>query len=360
MGEEMIIRCPLCHSVLTEADGSLVCVKCSRSYDYLDGYYDLYVNGDDLTAANYTPKTKHLLYSRDKILSMQHIPSVFPAALFRHQNNWNVNLDKLKDTVLRSGTSERARVEFMVDDYTSEEFNKQEKFTEGKAEIISELLAKIHPEERTVLHVGCGGYANRAIPIMYSEMGYRNWGVDVVRSYVREFLQYGEAHLANAAALPFADKTFDVINFTDILEHLFDPLKALQEAHRVLKHNGYIVIITPNSGFGQAGNSEKIFPGLRTPRTITEEWIGEVYFHTGFSGYEIEQLLSQAGFGIKYIAAKPLNVGRIEKKVSKKMLMKILMFTKLYQILTWTGAIHDPWFVLAHKEKGPLDNKMKN
>lgn len=353
----MIIRCPLCHSYITEADGSLVCVKCSRSYNYLDGYYDLYINSDHLTAASYTPKTKHLLYSRDKILSMPHIRSAFPAALFKHPNIWNMKLDKLKNTVLRSGTSERARVEFMVDDYTSEEFKLQEKFTERKAELISELIAKIQPVERTVLHVGCGGYANRAIPIMYSRMGYRNWGVDVVRSYVREFLEYGEAHLANAAALPFADKTFDVINFTDILEHLFDPLKALQEAHRVLKHNGYIIIDTPNCGFGPAGDPEKILRRLRKPRTITEEWNTEVYFHTGFSRDEIEQLLPQAGFETKYIATKPLNV---EIKKSKTMLKKILIFTKLYQILTWTGMIPDPWFVLAQKEKDILDNAMKN
>lgn len=346
----MQIVCPLCHSILTEAEGSLVCVNCSRSYDYLDGYYDLYVNNDHLTPANYTPKTKHLLYSRDKILSMQHIPNVFPSVLFRHQNIWNVKLDKLKDTVLRSGTSERARVEFMVDDFTCEEFKKQEKFTEGKAEIISELVAKIQPAEHTVLHVGCGGYANRAIPIMYAEIGYKNWGVDVVRSYVREFLEYGEAHLANAAALPFADNTFDVINFTDILEHLFDPLKALQEAHRVLKHNGYVIVITPNCGFGHTGDPEKTLPMLRTPRTITEEWDREVYFHTGFSRDEIESLLSQAGFETKYIATKPLNVGGLEKKVSKTMITKILMLTRLYQILTWTGTIHDPWFVLAQNK----------
>jgi hypothetical protein len=89
---------------------------------------------------------------------------------------------------------------------------------------------------------------------------------------------------------------------------------------------------------------------LRTPRTITEEWDREVYFHTGFSRDEIESLLSQAGFETKYIATKPLNVGGLEKKVSKTMITKILMLTRLYQILTWTGTIHDPWFVLAQNK----------
>ena len=345
----MIVRCPLCHSLLAESDGSLVCVKCGRSYSRLDGYYDLYIDSELSTAASYTPKTNHLLYSRDKILSMKHIPSVFPGALSKQRDNWNMKLDKLKGTVSRTGTSERARVEFMVDAYTSEEFKAQERFTERKAEIISELITKIQPVERTVLHVGCGGYSNRAIPIMYSRMGYQNWGVDAVRSYVREFLEYGEAHLANATVLPFEDGTFGVINFTDILEHLFDPLKALQEAYRVLKHNGYIILDTPNRGNPTSPLyffAEKILPGLRRPRTITGEWNGEVYFHTEFSRDEIEQLLSQAGFEIRYIAAKTLNIARIRRNKLPKPVVKQIRV--LRQILT--GRNNDPWFVLAQKD----------
>jgi ubiquinone/menaquinone biosynthesis C-methylase UbiE len=62
-------------------------------------------------------------------------------------------------------------------------------------------------------------------------------------------LNNGQAHLANALALPYADDTFDIINFTDILEHLFDPLRGLREANRVLKKGGYLMIDTPNRAY---------------------------------------------------------------------------------------------------------------
>jgi len=331
---------------LSEHDGGVVCVKCGNSYNWIDGYYDLYIDHDSehQETAGYTPETEYLLYTRDRILSMQHISSVLPATLSKYWDNWNMQLDKLKETVSRAGTSERVRVEFMVDDYTRDEFKGQEKFTERKASILSELIAKIQPVGGTVLHVGCGGYSNRAIPMMYQRMGYHNWGVDVVRSYVIEFLKYGEAHLANATALPFANGTFDVINFTDILEHLFDPLRGLQEARAVLKGNGHIIIDTPNRGFPRAWNpisalrcfAEKIVPRLRKPRSIAAEWDGEVFFHTQFSRGEIERLLSQAGFKINYIAAKPLNLHRTEVKSVLKQILK--------------GAKNcGPWFVLAQK-----------
>ena len=363
----MIIRCPVCHSELAKTDrGSVVCAKCDKSYDLLEGYYDLYVDSEQSTPAIYTPETKHLFFTREKILSMQHIAPIFPAILSRRWNNWNGNLDKLQQTVNRAGTSERARVEFLVDDYNNDAVRTQEKFSEEKAIILSRLVSKIKSVEGNVLHVGCSGYAKRAIPLMYSNAGYKNWGVDVVRSYVREFLEYGEAHLANATALPFADETFDIVNFTDILEHLFDPLKGLQEASRVLLKNGYIILDTPNSGFAYGWNPiyllqkilEKRFPGLKKPRTITGEWDGEVFFHTEFSKDEMEQLLSQAGFKIQYMAPLSLNLYREEVRFLGKTINihpKLVKAVKLLRQVKRTfkhilvGKVFDPWFVLAQK-----------
>jgi 2-polyprenyl-3-methyl-5-hydroxy-6-metoxy-1,4-benzoquinol methylase len=45
---------------------------------------------------------------------------------------------------------------------------------------------------------------------------------------------------------PFADETFDVILFTEVIEHLHKPLHALNEIHRVLKTKGKLILSTPN------------------------------------------------------------------------------------------------------------------
>jgi SAM-dependent methyltransferase len=48
-------------------------------------------------------------------------------------------------------------------------------------------------------------------------------------------------------AFPFADDSFDVVLFCEVIEHLqMDPVVALREIHRVLKPGGVLVVTTPN------------------------------------------------------------------------------------------------------------------
>lgn len=43
----------------------------------------------------------------------------------------------------------------------------------------------------------------------------------------------------------FADETFDVVMHLDVLEHLFDPFRALEEIHRTLKPGGLCLFTAP-------------------------------------------------------------------------------------------------------------------
>jgi len=45
---------------------------------------------------------------------------------------------------------------------------------------------------------------------------------------------------------PFKDKLFDVIYAGEVIEHLYNPDKFLQECNRILKDDGFIIITTPN------------------------------------------------------------------------------------------------------------------
>lgn len=49
-------------------------------------------------------------------------------------------------------------------------------------------------------------------------------------------------HQESAYDLPFTDNTFDVVYFITVLQEIPDPVKALQEAGRVLKGNGVIAV----------------------------------------------------------------------------------------------------------------------
>jgi len=46
--------------------------------------------------------------------------------------------------------------------------------------------------------------------------------------------------------LPFADNSIDILISSEVVEHLPDPLPALQEMQRVLKSGGYAMVTTPN------------------------------------------------------------------------------------------------------------------
>ncbi|MHC1704353.1 MAG: class I SAM-dependent methyltransferase [Tenuifilaceae bacterium] len=46
--------------------------------------------------------------------------------------------------------------------------------------------------------------------------------------------------------IPFPDNTFDFVVSSEVIEHVPDPYKAIQELYRVLKPGGTIVLTTPN------------------------------------------------------------------------------------------------------------------
>ncbi len=53
--------------------------------------------------------------------------------------------------------------------------------------------------------------------------------------------------VADAAALPFADGSFDAVLCLEVLEHVYPVEQLLQEFHRVLRVNGEVMITTPNA-----------------------------------------------------------------------------------------------------------------
>lgn len=55
--------------------------------------------------------------------------------------------------------------------------------------------------------------------------------------------RYAQASLDN---LPFADNTFDLVLFLDAIEHLQNPISALEELQRVLKIGAAILVCTMN------------------------------------------------------------------------------------------------------------------
>jgi SAM-dependent methyltransferase len=51
--------------------------------------------------------------------------------------------------------------------------------------------------------------------------------------------------IADAYAIPLDDASVDTVLLTEVLEHLEEPVRALREAHRLLRPGGAIIVTTP-------------------------------------------------------------------------------------------------------------------
>ncbi len=90
-----------------------------------------------------------------------------------------------------------------------------------------------------LLDLGCGGQPYRYL-------------ADFNRCrYVGVDLALDHASLPDACAdslrLPFKDNTFDTVLSTQVIEHVTDPSAMVQEASRVLRPDGYLVLTAPQA-----------------------------------------------------------------------------------------------------------------
>src|SRR5947209_1627651 len=161
-------------------------------------------------------------------------------------------------------------------------------------------------EQRWILDVGCGigTYVRR-----FRDFSPHVFGIDVSLPRLEEGSRRVPGLLAaNGERLPFADGSFDVVVFNEVIEHVEDDRQTIKDALRVLRDDGQIVIFAPNRlypfethgvfwrgkyRFGNIplvnylpnGARNKLVPHARayTERTIRRLWAGlpvRVVVHT--------------------------------------------------------------------------------
>src|SRR5438067_9546983 len=98
-------------------------------------------------------------------------------------------------------------------------------------------------EDAWILDVGCGlgTYVERFLN--YSPHAY---GIDVSQQRLASSTVKRQLVAAMGEQLPFGDETFDVIVFNEVIEHVRDDRQTLEDALRVLRDGGHIVIYAPN------------------------------------------------------------------------------------------------------------------
>lgn len=136
---------------------------------------------------------------------------------------------------------------------TPEAYSRWE-FNSGRFMFESYFADRVDVEGKKVLDVGCGtggkaGFYSTLSPQRLTAIDLLKSNVEQARSFAKSSGTGMDGYfaVANAAALPFADDSFDIITTTDTFEHFDRPLEVMQELARVLQPGGKIIFyFTPH------------------------------------------------------------------------------------------------------------------
>lgn len=109
---------------------------------------------------------------------------------------------------------------------------------ELRFEFLQHALQQIGARQ-TLLDLGCGQKPYRKLYAAYAQ---KSFGLDVPTT------QHGMQAIdvqGHGTELPFIDQTFDLVFCTEVMEHVAEPKRMLQEIHRVLKPGGHLILTTP-------------------------------------------------------------------------------------------------------------------
>ncbi|MCA9408399.1 MAG: class I SAM-dependent methyltransferase, partial [Candidatus Omnitrophica bacterium] len=142
-------------------------------------------------------------------------------------------------------------------------------------------LPQITQTPKRSLDIGCGaGF----ICALLQEQGYAVHGNDISQKAIelaKSKIPQGQFHLSQPdGQLKYPDEHFDLITCLGVLEHIPQPEPVLKECLRVLKKDGYVLFIVPNSRnpYFWFGGTEQI---EEHPRSL-KQW-SELFTNHGFS-----------------------------------------------------------------------------
>ncbi len=117
--------------------------------------------------------------------------------------------------------------------------------------------------------------------------------------------------VAKGDALPFKDNEWDFVISSHVLEHFFDPIKAIKEWLRVIKPGGYIFIIVPHKERTFDKNKERTTLKELIDRNSEKIPTPEFDIHKHYSVWITEDLLELCN----YLKLKVVACHNIDDKI---------------------------------------------
>lgn len=206
---------------------------------------------------------------------------------------------------------------------------------------ILKYVNKYFSKESRILDVGCfDGKILRAL----EKDGYRNlYGLDFSETSKKCFnksLIHFASYDIESDEVPFSGK-FDVIIYSDVLEHLFLPQTVLLNIKSKLSARGMIMLSVPNAGWFLNGVLLSFFPSKLFISTAFGPW-----GHTcQFTFYEINKIAQQLGFNIIQLSGGKID-NYIFKKGPKKILYDVFLVFLNQLMIFWPQLFSDHIFAV--------------
>lgn len=190
-------------------------------------------------------------------------------------------------------------------------------------DVLAYLMQEYRLPGKRILDLGCG---TGELTVRMRSLGYESYGFDLHKQHIElaRILAQENGFSANmfvlggqngnqTDALPFNDKTFDVVTLFSVLEHLSDPVLQvlLPEIHRVCRGVAFVLVPNRLKVFDDH-TGLRLLPWMPRPLAvaylktrgrkhqyyISADSTWDVYFRT-FG--RISSIIKRAAFGIEFI-----------------------------------------------------------
>jgi ubiquinone/menaquinone biosynthesis C-methylase UbiE len=120
--------------------------------------------------------------------------------------------------------------------------------------------------------------------------------------------------------LPLADATVDAVMASVVLHEMTQPVRALQEAARLLKPGGRLFILdwvrAPLADYVASQSGEATVFGAETTTETLDDLFEHFAEHNRFSREDLAYMLARCGFDV--VDSQPLRGGRFARLVASR------------------------------------------
>jgi SAM-dependent methyltransferase len=155
----------------------------------------------------------------------------------------------------------------------------------------------------------------------------------------------------------YPDASFDAVTLNHVIEHVPDPIQTLRECARILKKDGRLVILTPNSSSLGHRVFKQDWRGLEPPRHLHLFSMQSMRRTLELAGFRKVTLRPQIAFSVIYESVL-LRQGQTGVFPPLRRFWAAWAFARLFNlvelcVIRWHPPVADCFGAIAEKEHTP-------